>query len=81
MQAFPAIARSHMAKKAQLLGIWLRAMLDFRERESCFLLTDVSIPVPSLQILSTCTLQVLPVSAMPLQSLQVTRYQQIMIVA
>ena len=30
-----------MAKKAQLLGIWLRAMLDFRERESCFLLTDV----------------------------------------
>ena len=41
VQAFPAIARSHMAKKAQLLGIWLRAMLDFRERESCFLLTDV----------------------------------------
>ena len=43
-QAYPAIARSHMAKKAQLLGIWLRALLDFRERESCFLLTDVRIP-------------------------------------
>ncbi len=42
VQAFPAIAKSHMAKKAQLLAIWLRAMLDFKERESCFLLTNVS---------------------------------------
>ena len=38
---FPAIVRGHLARKAQLLGIWLRAMLDTRERESCFLLTDV----------------------------------------
>jgi len=43
VQAFPAIAKSHMAKKAQLLGIWLKAMLDFKERESCFLLTNVSL--------------------------------------
>jgi hypothetical protein len=41
LQMFPAIIRGHLARKAQLLGIWLRAMLDTRERESCFLLTDV----------------------------------------
>ena len=38
---FPAIASSHMAKKAQLLGIWLRALLDTEKRETCACLTMV----------------------------------------
>lgn len=42
VQMFPAIARSHMAKKAQLLGIWLHAMLDTDKRNACFCLTNVS---------------------------------------
>ncbi len=41
LQMFPAIVRGQLARKAQLLALWLRAMLDTRERESCFLLTDV----------------------------------------
>ena len=41
LQMFPAIASSHMAKKAQLLGIWLRALLDTEKRETCACLTMV----------------------------------------
>ena len=40
------IASSHMAKKAQLLGIWLRALLDAEKRETCACLTVV--PPPGL---------------------------------
>ena len=41
LQMFPAIASSHMAKKAQLLGIWLRALLDTEKRETSACLTVV----------------------------------------